>query len=447
MNEQDRRQTAQDLLDFIDASPSPWHAVATAVADLERRGYRRLEESGDWELQPGEAYYVVRDDSSLIAFRIGDGAVSDAGFRIVGAHTDSPGFRIKPNAAHAKGPLAALGVEVYGGPILATFADRDLTLAGRLLVRDDARPNGLRPQLVNFERPLVRLPNLAIHMNREVNREGLKFDLQEQLPLFLGALSAELPPEERFRALLAERAGVDPADLRAWGLAVADTQPGDFWGADDEFIADGQLDNLASCHAALAALPEETADAGVAMAALFDHEEVGSESYKGAAGNFLESVLERIAFGLGLDAGQYRSALAASWLLSADMAHAYHPSWPRHHDDQHQLRVNGGPAIKINAAQRYATDELGEAYFARLCERAGVPSQKYIHRNDLPCGSTIGPMMAARLGLRTVDVGTPMWAMHSARESAGAFDQGALIAVLEAFFAEGTAGAGLDVLP
>jgi aspartyl aminopeptidase len=449
MTEQDRRDTSQDLLDYIDASPSPWHAVANAAADLDRRGYHRLSEDAGWDLQPGEGYYVVRDDSSLIAFRIGDAPLSEAGFRIVGGHTDSPGFRVKPKAAHAKGPLAALGVEVYGGPILASFADRDLTLAGRVMVRDGSARDGVSPRLVSFGRPLVRLPNLAIHMNREVNREGLKFDYQEQLPLFLSALSEELPPERRFRELLAEQAGVATDDLRSWGLAVADTQPGAFWGADDEFIADSQLDNLASCHAALAALPEETADAGVAVAALFDHEEVGSESYKGAAGNFLEGVLERIAGGLGLDGEQYRQALAGSWLLSADMAHAYHPAWPRHHDDQHQVRVNGGPVIKINAAQRYATDELGEAYFAQLCEAVDIPCQKYIHRNDLPCGSTIGPMMAARLGLRTVDVGNPMWAMHSVRESAGAFDHGALIRVLEAFYIEGADGPGSDlaVLP
>ena len=433
-------QRAQDLLAYIDASPSPWHAVANAAAQLEGRGYRRLAEDEPWQLEPGGAYYVVRDDSSLIAFRIGKGALTRGGFRIVGAHTDSPGFRVKPNAAHAKGPLTALGVEIYGGPILASFADRDLTLAGRVMVRDDSAPGGLGSRLVHFDRPLVRLPNLAIHMNREVNKEGLKFDYQDQLPLFLAALSEELPPEERFRGLLAEQAGVAADDLRSWGLAVADTQPGAFWGPEGEFIADSQLDNLASCHAALAALPDEGPEAGVAVAALFDHEEVGSESYKGASGNFLESVLARIGSGLGLDGDQYRSVLASSWLVSADMAHAYHPSWPRHHDDQHQVEVNQGPVIKVNAAQRYASDELGQAYFARLCEQAGVPHQSYIHRNDLPCGSTIGPMMAARLGLRTVDVGNPMWAMHSVRESAGAEDQGALIEVLKGFYAEAVIG-------
>ena len=449
MNEQDRHDIARDLLGFIDASPSPWHAVANAAELLERRGYQRLAEDEPWALQPGGAYYVVRDDSSLIAFRIGDAALSEAGFRIVGAHTDSPGFRVKPNAAHARGPLAALGVEIYGAPILVTFADRDLTLAGRVFVRDPAAPTGARPVLVHFDRPLVRLPNLAIHMNREVNKEGLRFDYQDQLPLFLAALSDELPPDGQLRHLLAERAETDPEALVSWGLAVADSQPGAFWGPEEEFIADGQLDNLASCHAALSALPEETADAGVAVAALFDHEEVGSESFKGAAGNLLEGTLERIAHGLGLDPDQYRAALARSWVVSADMAHAYHPHFPKHHDDQHQLRVNAGPAVKINAAQRYATDEQGEAFFAHLCEETGVPWQRYIHRNDLPCGSSIGPALAARLGLRTVDVGNPLWAMHSARESAGTLDHGALIRVLETFFTEGgkRAGAGLDVLP
>ncbi|MFA9459496.1 M18 family aminopeptidase [Thiohalorhabdus methylotrophus] len=449
MNEQDRHQTARDLLGYIDASPSPWHAVANAMEILDRRGFQRLREAETWDLHPGRAYYVVRDDSSLIAFRIGDAALEDAGFRIVGAHTDSPGFRVKPNAAHAKGPLAALGTEIYGGPILATFADRDLTLAGRVFVRDEHAESGVSPRLVHFDRPLLRLPNLAIHMNRDVNREGLKFDYQEQLPLFLSALSEELPPEQKFRRLLAEQAGADPEELVSWGLAVADTQAGAFWGPENEFIANSQLDNLASCHAALAALPEETADAGVAVAALFDHEEVGSESYKGAAGNFLESILARIAEELSLSEGQYRAALARSWLLSADMAHATHPHFPSHHEPQHPVKVNEGPVIKINAAQRYATDELGEAYFARLCEETGIPCQKYIHRNDLPCGSTIGPMMAARLGLRTVDVGNPMWAMHSLRESAGTFDHGALIRVLETFYTTGRGGVGrtLGVLP
>ncbi|KPV41521.1 aminopeptidase [Thiohalorhabdus denitrificans] len=449
MNEQDRRQTAQDLLDYIDASPSPWHAVANAMEALERRGYQRLWEEETWDLLPGRAYYVVRDDSSLIAFRIGNAALEDAGFRIVGAHTDSPGFRVKPNAAFAKGPLAVLGTEIYGGPILATFTDRDLTLAGRVFVRDKDAETGVSPVLVNFARPLLRLPNLAIHMNREVNKEGLKLDYQEQLPLFLSALSEELPPERQFRRLLAEQAGVKEEDLVSWGLAVADTQPGAFWGPDNEFLADSQVDNLASCHAALAALPEETADAGVAVAALFDHEEVGSESYKGAAGNFLESVLARIAEELELSEGGYRSALARSWLLSADMAHATHPHYPGHHEPQHPVKVNEGPVIKINAAQRYATDELGEAFFVHLCEASGVPHQRYIHRNDLPCGSTIGPMMAARLGLRTVDVGNPMWAMHSLRESAGALDHGALIRVLETFYTTGQGGVGgsLDILP
>lgn len=425
-----------ELLGYIDASPSPWHAVAEAVEMLEARGFRRLEEDQRWELAPGGSYYTVRDGSSLIAFTIGGDGLGQSGFRIVGAHTDSPGFRVKPGGAMAKDPLAALGVEIYGAPILATFTDRDLTLAGRVFVRDPNEDTGVRARLVRFDRPLVRLPNLAIHMNREVNREGLKLDHQEQLPLFLATLSEELPPGRRFRQLLGAGLGVDPEDLLSWSLAVADTQPGAFWGPEGEFLADGQLDNLASCHAALTALPKEREE-GVAVAALFDHEEVGSESYKGASGDFLEAVLERIAAGVGLNEEARRAALAGSWLVSADAAHAYHPSWPRHHDDQHRVQVNGGPVIKLNAAQRYATDDAGEAYFARLCESAGVPCQRYVHRNDLPCGSTIGPMLAARLGVRTLDVGSPLWAMHSARESAGTFDHDHLVRALATFFRDG----------
>ncbi len=435
MSDSKSAHRARALMDYIDASPSPWHAVAEAAELLKRRGFHQLEEARPWSLRPGESYYVIRDDASLIAFTVGERGLGSSGFRIVGAHTDSPGFRVKPNGALTQDPLTALGAEIYGSPILASFADRDLTLAGRVFLRDSAATAGVRAQLVHFEEPLVRLPNLAIHLNREVNREGLKLDYQDQLTFFLRRLSQELSAQEDFRRLLAEQAGGEPGDLLSWRLAVVDNQPGTFWGANGEFIADGQLDNLASCHAALAALPRAREKGeGIAVAALFDHEEVGSESYKGAGGDFLETVMERIASGLGLTHADYHRGKAASWLLSADMAHAYHPSWPRHYDDQHRVQVNEGPVIKINAAQRYATDDWGEAYIARLSEIAGTPYQCYIHRNDLPCGSTIGPVLAARLGLRTVDVGSPLWAMHSARESAGALDQDHLIRLLEVFF-------------
>lgn len=425
---------AQALLHFIDDSPSPWHAAAQAVTMLETAGYQPLDESASWTLESGGRYYVLRDGSSLVAFQMGGRPPEDSGFRIVGAHTDSPGFRVKPQGAHAAGRLLRLGVEVYGGPILATFADRDLTLAGRVRLRIQGR---WEERLVAFPQPLVRLPNVAIHLNRDVNEQGLRLERQNHLQLVLSAAREALPPEQAFRELLAQELEVGADAVRSFELAVADTQPGAFWGAAAEFIANSQLDNLASSHAALTALLETDRPEATAVCALFDHEEVGSESYKGAGGTFLRDVLQRVAASSGKGAEAPPRAYRRSVLLSADMAHAYHPSYPQLYDDQHRVEVNAGPAIKINANQRYATESIGESYFAQLCEEAGVPWQRYVHRNDLPCGSTIGPISAAKLGIRTVDIGNPMWAMHSVRESAGAYDHDYLTRVLGRFYADG----------
>lgn len=426
----EQRGHAQDLLAFIGHSPSPWHAAATLEARLLEQGYARLHESADWALAPGDKRYVIRGGSSLIAFRLGEGGLAEHGFRVIGAHTDSPGLRLKPKAPHKAESLLRLGVEVYGGPILATFTDRDLSLAGRLCLRG---PAYVETRLVRFEQALVRLPNLAIHMNRGVNEEGLKLNKQTELPLLLAGLRGEEAPEPRFLALLAEQAGCGADEILSFELNVYDTQPGALWGADGEFIADGQIDNLSSCHAGLTALLAAEGGAHTSVVAFFDHEEIGSESHKGAQGGFLADVLERIAHGLGVDAAGYKRALARGFLVSADAAHAHHPNFPNAYEPAHALKVNGGPAIKINANQRYATDSLGEARFMRLCEQAGVPYQKYAHRTDLACGSTIGPMASARLGLAAVDCGCPMWAMHSARESAGVLDQAWFAAVLREF--------------
>jgi aspartyl aminopeptidase len=323
-------------------------------------------------------------------------------------------------------------VEVYGGPILATFTDRDLSLAGRIGLRGG---NGPLSKLVRFAKPLVRLPNLAIHMNRNVNEDGLKLNKQMELPLLLGNLLEGLPPAQQFRALLADQAEVDAADIINWELQVYDTQPGAFWGASAEFIADSQLDNLASCHAGLTALLNTQKPRATVVLALFDHEEVGSESAKGAGGSFLADVLQRIA--AGQDRDGYGQAIAQSFFISADMAHAFHPNFPAAYEPLHQIRVNSGPVIKTNASHRYATDSHSEARFIHCCEQAQVPYQQYAHRSDLGCGSTIGPIVAARLGMPAVDVGNPMWAMHSLRESAGTQDHALMARVLEVFFQHG----------
>lgn len=427
------RQQAQDLLDFIDASPSPWHAVATCEQRLQAAGFARLDETERWTLQAGDKRYVVRGDAAIIAFVVGSAALAESGLRIIGAHTDSPGLRIKPRPAEEVGGMVRLGVEVYGGPILATFADRDLSLAGRVHVRT---PDGFATRLVRFADPLLRLPNLAIHMNREVNESGLKFNKQSELPLLLGVAEEGVKADARFRQPIAAALGVEPGDLLTWELNAYDTQKGSLWGADREFIADSQLDNLASCHAALNALLATDQPAATCLCAFFDHEEVGSESAAGAGGSFIADVLARLAGNAGLDGEDQRRMVARSFFISADMAHGWHPNFPAAYEPCHHALVNAGPVIKSNANQRYSTTGETAARFMALCARAGVPCQQYAHRTDLGCGSTIGPIVAARLGIPSVDVGSPMWAMHSIRESAGVLDHGYMIAALSAAFAD-----------
>ena len=421
-----------ELLQFIERSPSPWHAGANTAAQLMAQGFSPLSERDRWSLQQGGRYFVTRDDASLIAFVLGSDTVN-TGFRIIGAHTDSPGLRVKANGAHDSAGYLRLATEIYGGPILATFTDRDLLLAGRVIVRDSSAVDGVKTRLLRLDDCLVRLPNLAIHLNRGVNDDGLKIHKHSGLNLLLSTLGENEQAAQRLRALLAEQIGATPEQILSFELCAVDAQAPAYFGAQKEFIASRQLDNLASCHAATTALLSVNADAATPVIALFDHEEVGSESTTGAAGNFLESVLQRIVQSQTSDGDALARASAASWHMSADMAHAHHPSHNDCFDGLHQLKANGGIVLKINASQRYATNAIGEAFFTQLCEQAGAPMQKYVHRADLACGTTIGPVSAARLGIKTFDVGTPMWAMHSARESAGALDHPHYINVMSAF--------------
>ncbi len=425
------RSQAQDLLDFIDASPSPWHAVDTAVQRLNKHGFIALDEGQAWQLQPGQRYYVVRGGASIIAFSMGQQPAKQTGFRLVGAHTDSPGLRLKPKAAFASDGLVRLGVEVYGGPILASFTDRDLSVAGRVSVR---HTNGFSMRMVKLAEPMLRLPNLAIHMNREVNDKGLLLNKQTELPLIFAQSEPGVTPEQAFLSQLAQAANADVADILSFELNVFDTQKGCFWGAQQAFISNSQLDNLASCHAALTALLATDNANATKVCALFDHEEVGSESATGASGSFLNDVLQRIASSQQWDDDARLQAMARSFFVSADMAHAYHPNYPAAYDPCHHVLVNQGPVIKTNANHRYASNAESAARFMQLCETAGVPYQQYAHRTDMGCGSTIGPIVAANLGVASVDVGSPMWAMHSVRESAGVLDHSYLIAVLIALY-------------
>jgi aspartyl aminopeptidase len=418
-----------DLLDFIDASPSPWHVVETSAERLSNLGFKVLYESEAWLLENGGRYFVTRGGSSIIAFTIGHNPLPTSGFNMIGAHTDSPGLRLKPHAAFSSDGLIRIGVEVYGGPILATFADRDLSIAGRVNVRS---AQGFETRLIKFEKPVLRLPNLAIHMNREVNDKGLKFNKQTELPLLFGESADGVEADTQFLEKIANLLKVNVKDIINFDLNVFDTQKGVIWGANQEFIANSQLDNLASCHAALSALLANKKQKNTAICALFDHEEVGSESATGASGSFLADIVDRIT--LHLNKEEKLRALAHSFFISADMAHAFHPNHASSYEPCHHVHINKGPVIKMNANQRYATDSESAARFIRLCEQAGVPYQQYAHRSDLGCGSTIGPIVASRLGVSSVDVGSPMWAMHSIRESAGVLDHAYMIKVLTSYY-------------
>jgi aspartyl aminopeptidase len=422
---------AQDLLNFIDASPSPWHAVNSVENRLIAQDFIQLHETQAWQLQTGNSYYVVRGGASIIAFTLGQTPILESGFRMVGAHTDSPGLRLKPNAAYEGGGLVRIGVEVYGGPILATFTDRDLSIAGRVTVRS---ASGFETRLVKFDESLMRLPNLAIHMNREVNDKGLLLNKQTQLPLIFGESEVGIEADKQFLTRIAQMLKVKTEEILTFELNVFDTQKGTFWGADHAFVANSQLDNLASCHAAMTALIGTKEPESTCICALFDHEEVGSESTAGASGSFLADIVNRITASQHLDEEARLRTLAQSFFVSADMAHAYHPNHPSAYEPCHHVLVNKGPVIKTNANQRYSTNAESAARFITLCESAGVPYQQYTHRTDLGCGSTIGPIVASNLGIASVDVGSPMWAMHSIRESAGVLDHSYMISVLSTLF-------------
>jgi aspartyl aminopeptidase len=416
------------LIAFIDGSPSPFHACATAAALLDDGGFERLAETDSWAGGSGR-HYLVRG-GSLAAWSTPPGWAPESGFRVIGAHTDSPNLRIKPRPDTGRGGFRQLGVEVYGSALLNSWLDRDLGLSGRVAIRTDAGPE-LR--LFRDDRPLLRVPQLAIHLDRDVSERGLKLDKQNHLvPLW----STGRPTDGLFAEYLADRVGAATHDVLSWDAMLHDLTPATVAGLDGEFISAPRIDNLASCHAATTALLARAGgDPGdhATVVCLYDHEEVGSVSSSGADGTFLATMLERIVDGAGGDRESFHRSLAASVCVSADGAHATHPNYVERHEPDHHIALNEGPVLKINANQRYATEASGAAAFALTCAEAEVPVQRFVSRSNLPCGSTIGPVTAARLGLTTIDVGIPQLAMHSARELCGSADPALLVAALTAF--------------
>ena len=414
----------QDLLEYIDASPTPFHVVAETVTRLEAHGYRPLDQAEPWAVTPGDKVYIVRGGGSIAAFHLGSVPPHEAGFHLVGAHTDSPNLRIKPNPELSQAGYGQLGVEPYGGVLLHTWLDRDLSLAGRVLLADGTA------RLVDFERELLRVPSLAIHLNRTVNTDGLKLNAQKHMaPIAalddLGGL--------QLKSLLASELGdIKAEDVVAWDLMAYDLQPATRSGVAQEFIHAARIDNLASCHAALTALTATTDSGHITRGlVLYDHEEVGSRSAQGAASDFLRSCLQRLTGGSVED---YHRGIAKSFLISADMAHAVHPNYADVHEPKHQPVLGAGPVVKINVNQSYATDGESWASFEGWAREADVSTQRFVVRSDLGCGSTIGPITAAELGIRTVDAGNPMLSMHSCREVAAAADVPKMIGVMKRFF-------------
>ncbi|AZM54409.1 M18 family aminopeptidase [Streptomyces sp. WAC 01529] len=421
----DRGHT-EDLMSFLAASPSPYHAVASAAERLEKAGFRQVEETDAWDGTSG-GKYVLRG-GAIVAWYVPESAAPHTPFRIVGAHTDSPNLRVKPQPDAGAHGWRQVAVEIYGGPLLNSWLDRDLGLAGRLSLRDGTS------RLVNIDRPLLRVPQLAIHMDRSIAADGLKLDKQKHMQPIWG-LGDDIHEGDLIR-FLEEESGLGEGDVTGWDLMTYSVEPPAYLGRDRELVAGPRMDNLLSVHAATAALTAAAARddlTHIPVLAAFDHEENGSQSDTGADGPLLGGVLERSVFARGGTYEDRARAFAGTVCLSSDTGHAVHPNYAERHDPTHHPRANGGPILKVNVNNRYATDGAGRAVFAAACEKAGVPFQTFVSNNAMPCGTTIGPITAARHGIKTVDIGVAILSMHSVRELCGADDPHLLANALVAF--------------
>jgi len=425
----DTDSEAAGLCAFVDASPSPFHACAEAGRRLKAAGFSLLAETDAFPTEGGR-HYLIRG-GSLIAWSTETAGGPATPFRVVGAHTDSPNLRIKPRPDLARAGWQLLGVELYGGLLFNSWLDRDLGLSGRVAVRGG---DGVETRLVTIDEPVLRVAQLAPHLDRAAN-EGLALNPQQHLTPLWG-VSTE--PGD-FRGYLGAAVGMDTADVLSWDVMTHDLQPSRRIGRDLDLIAAPRLDNLATSYAGVQALVDavgrQQVGPGMPVLVLFDHEEVGSQSERGAMSTLLPSVLERIVISAGGGREDFHRALAGTVIASGDMTHATHPNYPEKHEPQHQIAINGGPVLKTNVKLRYATDSIGAAAFITACDQAAVPVQHFVNRNDMPCGSTVGPMTAALTGATTVDFGAPMLSMHSAREMCGAKDPAMYAGALAAFLA------------
>ncbi|MDW7656127.1 MAG: M18 family aminopeptidase [Bacillota bacterium] len=427
MIQQNKRALAESLLSFIDRSPTAWQAAANLQAHLIENGFSRYDHGT--ELKPGDRRFVVNGGTAVFAFVIGDKPLQH-GFRMVGAHNDAPALVVKPNSVMVGEGCIRLNTEVYGGPILNTWFDRPLSLAGRVVLSGED-PLNPETRLVNLQKPLVVIPNAAIHMNRTVN-EGSKIEPQKMLLPVLGLAGPD--PDNLLEKILADALAVDRQSIVDYDLFLYENTPGTILGLQDELILAPRLDNLGLSYAAVVSLAASVPQVGISLAACFDHEEVGSHTRQGAHSMYLRDLLEQIVLSLGGSRLDFLGSLDRSFLISADQAHAVHPNFSEYADATNKPRINGGPVIKRAANRSYTSDADTIAVFKALCRQADVPCQTFVNRSDLRGGSTIGPIFSQNLPVRAVDVGNPIWAMHSIRETGGVDDHAAMLAVLTSFF-------------
>jgi aspartyl aminopeptidase len=424
---------AERLIDFIYESPTAFHAVNSVKNILFNSGFKELKEEGKWELQRGGKYFVTKNDSAVTAFVVGKGKIEKDGFKIIGAHTDSPGFRIKPRPEMvSEESYVKLNTEVYGGPILNTWLDRPLSVAGRVTLRGE---NILFPEtrFVNINKPILIIPNLAIHMNRNVNA-GVELNKQKDTLPLMAIVNENLEKGNYLLNTIAEILKVEASSIIDFDLFLYEFEKGCILGLNNEFISSSRLDDLAMVHAAVVALTSVEAASSTNVMVCFDNEEVGSRTKQGGDSELLSSVLERIVLALNVGREEFFRALAKSFMISADLAHAVHPNVPEKHDPINRPMINKGPVIKISAAQSYTTDSNSDAVYEEICKRAGVPVQKFVNRSDEKGGSTIGPISSTHLSIRSVDMGTPILAMHSVRELGGVLDHSYVTKSFEEFY-------------
>ena len=422
------------LLNFLDASPVNFLAVKNIVSELEASGYRRIDpQMPIGKVEAGDKLFVTKNDSSVYAFHIGNKSLADAGFHMICAHSDSPTFRIKPNAEMlCEGGIVKLNTEVYGGPIMSTWFDRPLTLAGRVIVKGDDAMNP-KTQLLHIKRPLLQISNLAIHFNRQVN-DGVKLSKQKDVLPLLGMVTNELERGNLLMNTICEELGIGAADILDFDLYLADATPACTFGVHNEFISSGRLDDLSMCFAGLEALLASPLADATKVLAIFDNEETGSQTKQGAGSPFLASILKRIALAQSGTEEAFYQAVERAFMVSADNAHAWHPNYSEKYDPTNHPVLGGGPVIKFNAAQKYASDAVSAAVFAEICSKAGVPCQRFVNHSDVAGGSTLGNILASSIPLRGVDMGNGILAMHSCRETGSTIDHIYCVKAFTQFF-------------